>query len=154
MWGLDDLIRITDGQLKNMFSYSNGVAISKYAKLALERTLIDFNCSNNKYFQNVPRGVREFHSGQYSIYLWYLSNEAYFAGDVRCADVLYCLNKALHAVDWFYAIELPTYWNVEHPLGTVMGRAKYSDYFFFYQGCTVGGNNKQYPTIGESMSLS
>lgn len=45
----------------------------------------------------------------------------------------------MNGVDLFYAIELPQKFGAEHPLGSVMGRAKYSEGFFFYQGCTVGG---------------
>ncbi|MEG2898635.1 MAG: transferase, partial [Eubacterium sp.] len=29
----------------------------------------------------------------------------------------------------------------------------YSDYFFFYQGCTVGGNKGKYPTIGKNVTM-
>lgn len=64
----------------------------------------------------------------------------------------------MHAVDLFYAIELPQIWSAEHPLGTVMGRAKYSNGFFFYQGCTVGGTkdkegNIYYPVIEENVRM-
>ena len=47
----------------------------------------------------------------------------------------------MNSVDLFYAIELPQKFGAEHPLGSVMGRAKYGDGFFFYQGCTVGGTD-------------
>ncbi len=53
---------------------------------------------------------------------------------------MYYLNKALNSVELFYEVELPEIWSCEHPLGSVMGKATYGDYFFFYQGCTVGGN--------------
>lgn len=157
MWGLDDLVRITDTQLKNIFLYSNSMAVYKYAKPALERTIKCFESSNNKYYQNMSGGLREYHSGQYSIYLWYLSNEAYLAGDTQCADVLYCLNKALHAVDWLYAIELPLHWNVEHPVGSVLDRGVYGDGLYIYQNCTIGGSVRKtgvaYPIIGRNVTL-
>ena len=64
----------------------------------------------------------------------------------------------MHSVDLFYAIELPSIWSAEHPLGSVMGRAKYSDKFFFYQGCTVGGTkdkkgNTFYPELEENVRM-
>lgn len=60
----------------------------------------------------------------------------------------------LNGVDLFYAIELPEHWNCEHPLSSVMGRAKYGDYFFFYQGCTVGGNHHlEYPVLGHHVTM-
>ena len=34
-----------------------------------------------------------------------------------------------------------------------MGRANYSNKFFFYQGCTVGGNKGKYPSIGENVIM-
>lgn len=38
-----------------------------------------------------------------------------------------------------------------------MGRAVYGNYFYFYQGCTVGGNGvigkEKYPTIGEHVTM-
>ena len=63
----------------------------------------------------------------------------------------------MHANDWFYAIDLPNHFLCEHPLGSVLGRAKYGDYFFIYQGTTVGGNRSKkglcYPTIGDNVIL-
>lgn len=34
-----------------------------------------------------------------------------------------------------------------------MGRAEYSDYFEFSQGCTVGNNNGVYPRFGERVFM-
>ena len=48
---------------------------------------------------------------------------------------------------------MPAVWGVEHPLGSVMGRASYGDKFFFYQGCTVGGSGKCYPDIGSGVVM-
>ena len=73
-------------------------------------------------------------------------------GSCHSADQVYYLNKIMHSNDWFYAINLPTHFHCEHPLGSVLGRANYGDYFFVYQGTTVGGNMSHgvlsYPKIG------
>lgn len=53
MWYLDDLVKITDTQLKNLFDYSNQVAINTYAKSALKRMQECFSHSNNKHFPNM-----------------------------------------------------------------------------------------------------
>lgn len=78
-------------------------------------------------------------------------------GSCESADQVYYLNKILHSNDWFYAIELPTHFHCEHPLGSVLGRATYGDYFFVYQGTTVGGNRSKgvlsYPKIGTNVIL-
>lgn len=74
-------------------------------------------------------------------------------GNGENAEKFYYLNKILHSVDLFYAVELPSIWGGEHPLGSVMGRARYSDHFFFYQRCTVGGNKGKYPVLGEFVTM-
>lgn len=59
----------------------------------------------------------------------------------------------ISSVDLFYEIELPDVFMFDHPLGTVMGRAVYSNYFMFYQGCTVGNNYGFYPRFGEAVFM-
>lgn len=93
------------------------------------------------------------------IFLYYLSHEIYVntQNSILC-DKIYYLNKIMNGVDLFYAIELPQKFGAEHPLGSVMGWAKYSEVFFFYQGCTVGGtvgkNAKiYYPVLGENVQM-
>ena len=49
----------------------------------------------------------------------------------------YYLNKIMNSVEMFYEVELPSVFCCDHPLGSVMGRARYSDFFYFSQGCTV-----------------
>lgn len=75
----------------------------------------------------------------------------------EAATYVYLLNKVLHSVDWFYEIELPINFCAEHPMSSVLGRAKYGNYFWIYQGVTVGGNRKgdniNYPVIGENVLL-
>ena len=93
------------------------------------------------------------------IFLYYLSHDIYLNANVgQLCDKIYYLNKIFHSVDLFYAIELPEQFGAEHPLGSVMGRAKYSNGFFFYQGCTVGGTRDKegkvhYPVIGKNVRM-
>lgn len=128
----------------------------------LQKCENNFSHSENKYFSTIKDGKRiirfdTFHSIQWMTFLYYLSHELYLKGSKLC-DQVYYLNKIMHSVDLFYAIELPCIWSAEHPLGTVMGRAKYSDGFFFYQGCTVGGTkdkegNIYYPELEENVRM-
>jgi serine O-acetyltransferase len=76
----------------------------------------------------------------------------YVGGDI------YYLNKIMNSVDWFYTTELPPRFYVEHPVGSVMGKAKYGQNFFFYQGCTVGvsysiDGEVVKPTIGNNVLM-
>jgi len=64
------------------------------------------------------------------------------------------MNKLLHGVDIFYEINLPDIFTLVHPVGTVLGRAHYSDYFCAYQNVSVGsdleGNG---PLFGEGVVM-
>lgn len=126
------------------------------------RLEINFAHSNNKYFTvetengKAPR-FDPFNSVQWMIFLYYLSHELYLQKSKLC-DKVYYLNKIMNSVDLFYAIELPDIWSAEHPLGSVMGRARYSNGFIFYQGCTVGGTRDKegelhYPVIDENVRM-
>lgn len=111
-----------------------------------------------KYFQGVPV-FTPYHSVKYMIFLYTLSNELYRVyGRNLLSDKVYYLNKIMNGVDMFYEIEMPKCWCAEHPVGSVMGRAKYGEGFFFYQCCTVGGTkdeegNISYPELEENVHM-
>jgi len=72
--------------------------------------------------------------------------------------MVYYLNKIMHSCDWFDGAKLPESFYAEHPLGSVLGRAKYGNRFFVYQGTTVGGSwdkegNLNYPVIGDHVLM-
>ena len=124
--------------------------ITEIAEASARTALSGFN---NKYLTNE---LNPFNSVINCNYLYWLSHELYRLRS-EVADKVYYLNKLLNAVDLFYAIDLPKTWSCEHPLGSVMGRAVYGNRFFFYQGCTVGGNYNngvlEYPIIGEDVIM-
>ena len=99
------------------------------------------------------------HSVQWMTFLYYLSNTLYKKSvNTDLPDKVYYLNKIMNGVDLYCAIELPSIFGAEHPIGSIMGRAKYSDGFFFYQNCTVGGTldkngKEQYPTLGKNITM-
>ena len=123
---------------------------------ALERTEHCFSRVNQKYFRR--DGVASFdhlHTDQYAMFLYLLSNSMYrMETDPRIAAKVYALNKALHGVDVYYEVELPPVFAFQHPVGTVLGRATYGNYFFAYQRCSVGASvDGAYPTIGEGVVM-
>lgn len=139
-------------QLNNFFSFS--FDLSPYIKKAVERSLTCFGMIKNKYYQNAKE-INITHSGQYTIFLYYLANEMFRNGvDSDICSQVYYLNKILNSVDLFYEVELPEHFFCDHPLGSVMGRAKYGDYFTFMQGCTVGNNKGIYPVIGDFITMN
>jgi serine O-acetyltransferase len=150
-----ELANYVSRQLTNNFGECDSIA--PYIPNSVLRVKKCFEVTLNKYYtDNTGEGVyfSPYHSGQYAIFLYILANTIHRKGDnPLLATKIYYLNKILHSVDWYYEIELPEYWGVEHPLGSVLGRAKYSNGFFFYQGCTVGGNKGMYPHMGKNVIL-
>ncbi len=59
----------------------------------------------------------------------------------------------MNACDLFYKVNLPWYFSLDHPLGSVMGRAIYGNEFRFVQNCEVGNNRNVYPVIGENCKM-
>jgi serine O-acetyltransferase len=53
----------------------------------------------------------------------------------------------------FYEVNLPRYFQLDHPVGSVIGRATYGDGFSFGQNCTVGNNHGIYPVLGENVKM-
>jgi serine O-acetyltransferase len=122
---------------------------------ALERLEHCFAAIDNKYFFDGESAVfSHLHGDQYAMWLYMLSNELFRQGGSAaiCAK-LFLLNKALHGCDIFYEVELPSIFLLVHPLGTVLGRGAYADYFVAYQRVGVGSNRDVYPRFGEHVTL-
>ncbi len=122
---------------------------------ALPRLEHCFSHVANKYFFDGEQAVfNHLHGDQYAMWLYLLANELNRqGGPASTSSKLFLLNKALHGVDAFYQVELPSIFLFVHPLGTVLGRGKYSDFFVAYQRCGVGSNNNIYPTFGRHVTL-
>lgn len=93
------------------------------------------------------------HSDQYLMFLWFVSRELWRNGHAGAAAKLYLLNKALHAFDCMYDTQLPDNFVVFHGVGTVLGKARYSEYLVVFQGCTVGANRDKYPVLGRGLGM-
>lgn len=125
---------------------------------AISKTRVALSKSNNKYIsvlednKSIPFSV--FNTVHYSMFLYFLSN-VLFEKDMNGtrAEKIYYLNKTLNCLDIFYEIKMPDIFYLEHPLGTVIGRAKMGDYFFVHQGCTVGENFGDWPVIGRNVTM-
>lgn len=108
-----------------------------------------------KYFQEENEVLfNHLHSDQYSMFLYWASHGAFRTGlEKHIATKIYLLNKALHGIDVFFEIELPPIFLFVHPVGTVLGRAKYSNYFCVHHGCTIGHKHGNHPVLGERLTL-
>ncbi|MDY6923977.1 MAG: serine acetyltransferase [Pseudomonadota bacterium] len=123
--------------------------------VALERLEHCFAHIDNKYFFDGGRAVfSHLHGDQYAMWLYLLANELHRQrAPVDLCSKLFLLNKALHGCDIFHEVELPAIFLLVHPVGTVLGRARYSDYFVSYQRVSVGSNHDVYPVFGEHVTL-
>lgn len=130
-------------------------SIAAYQPRTFQRIEKCFRHTNSKYFWDGDECIFSYtNSVQYAIYLYYLANTIYLeCGKCELCDKIYYLNKILNGTDWFYEIALPDIFHCEHPVGSVMGRAAYSNRLCFYQGCTVGGSNGKYPILGENILM-
>lgn len=152
-------------QLKSQFfiTKEEEAVIGERFDYALTACEENFLHSANKYYLTEVRGAKScrfnpYHSVQYMTFLYYLSHDIYKNANVgNISDKIYYLNKIFNSVDLFYAIELPSIWGAEHPLGSILGRAHYSNQFYFFQGCTVGGTGELgkeiYPYIEENVCM-
>ncbi len=122
---------------------------------ALERLALCFAGISDKY---LPAGrEQQFshrHTDHYAMFLYLVANTIRkMQGNMELADKAYALNKGLHAIDAYHEVELPEVFFFQHPLGTVLGRAHYGNYFMVYQRCSVGAKDQVYPTIGEGVVM-
>ncbi|OYU68473.1 MAG: transferase [Burkholderiales bacterium PBB5] len=122
---------------------------------ALARLAYLFGHINNKYYRRDGQVFfNPWHTAQYGIFLYLLAQQIHRAeGAIPLCDKLYGLNKVINAVDLFYEVQLPDVFFMDHPVGTVLGRARYGRFFSFSQGSTVGNNRGIFPTIGERVAL-
>lgn len=136
-----DLARYVARQLSTFFPDRelSGADVLPLVQRSLDRVEHCFLRVRTKYyFEQAGAVFNHLNTDHYVAFLYFMSREGFSVGDTQLAAKLYGLNKALHAVDIFYEIDLPSVFLLRHPVGTVLGRAIYSDYLCVYQNCVVG----------------
>ncbi len=150
--GADAPLQLLIKQLDHIFFITADEKISIYKASEDVYRKLDYNFRHigNKYY-SLPTGIifDMYHSGQYTMFLYEMSRRLAkdSANKVLC-DKIYNLCKMLSSADIYYEIVFPDIYFFDHPQGSVMGRAEYSNYFFFSQNCTVGNNKGKYPRLG------
>jgi serine O-acetyltransferase len=156
--GRDDLLRYVAAQCVNFFPDAR-TPIDDDLESALDDALMRlehcFTHIRRKYFFDGETYLfSHLQSDQYSMFLYLLSRSVFrLRGKHPLADKIYYLNKALHSIDVYYEVELPDIFLFRHSIGTVLGRAKYANYFTVGQNCTVGNNRGAYPEFAEQCAL-
>lgn len=151
------LVELLRSQLKHNFLLEDQEAVLLETGItpSLQRAELCFRHNKNKYYQrNGEVYFNPYHSAQYCIFLYFLGNTLWkSAGASLICDKIYFLNKMLNGIDLFYEVAMPDIFFTDHPVGTVMGRAKYGSHFTFNQNCTVGNNKGIYPVIGNNVRM-
>ncbi|MCW5682805.1 MAG: hypothetical protein KIT85_00320 [Pseudolabrys sp.] len=151
-----DLVSYVNRQLDVFFP--DGASIGDLARIidvALGRLEYCFSHIRVKrFFDDRGPSFDHLHTDQYAMFLYFVSNSAFKAEHLPLAKKAFALNKALHAVDILYEVNLPDIFCLAHPMGTTLGRASYGDYFCCYHNCTVGSNLEgEYPTLGRGVVM-
>ena len=155
----NELLSYTIDQLNNIFPINkiNKKNILSSFNIALERTEKCFDHIDLKlkyYIRKDKVFFNHLNSDQYCTYLYFLSNTLYNDGaNKNIYEKIYYLNKMLNGLDVLYDVKMPDIFLAVHPVGTVLGRANYSNYFVAYQNCTVGTNKNKSPSIGEYVTM-
>lgn len=145
-------------QIENLFGLTNKEEeiIHKCFLKTLTRSEYCFANTNNKYYKKKSKTYfNPFHSGQYCIFLYFFSNTVYrYLKGSLLSDKIYYLNKTLNGLDLFYEVEMPKIFILDHPVGTVIGKASIKNYFSFSSNCVVGNNKGIFPKLGSNVYLS
>lgn len=154
----DELVQYVYKQMNNLFPDNQGQNILEYKKefsITIERLENCFkNIKNKNYSDDKETYFNHLHSDQYTMFLWFLSNTIWHRkNDINICNKLFYMNKSLNGFSCMYDTELPEIFLLLHTVGTVLGKAKYSNYFIAAQGCTVGAHHGIYPKIGQNVSL-
>lgn len=155
----DDLCVYVAYQLKHFFPDNRPEATPELRLVmneTLERTCACFTGIERKKFRSDDQVMFNYlHPDHYAMFLYLLSNTVSRRDRSNpLAFRLYYLNKILHSLDAYHDTELPEVFQFMHPLGTILGHAKYGNYFCVYQGCSVGSDEDGiYPEIGDHVVL-
>ncbi|OXM14120.1 hypothetical protein [Paenibacillus herberti] len=157
---VDELKQYVFNQLNNFFPdkrlFMHDKLFDQSILLALDRTEFCFRHITLKSFHyDGETFFSHFHSDQYTIFLWFLSNSLLKVfNDTEIASKVFYLNKILNGVACMYDTKLPNIFLIVHGGSIVLGKANYSDFFVCYQGCTVGAIKGVYPTLERGVAMA
>jgi serine O-acetyltransferase len=148
----NQLVDYINQQLLNLFpdGIQNKPAIQKDISKALDR--MNYSLKHIKL-----KGYTEFnylHSDLYAQFIYFLSNTVWTeSGNRNLASKLFYLNKALHGINCMYDTKLPDIFLFIHCVGTVLGKAEYSNFFVVCQNVTVGSDKGYSPVLSEGVYM-
>ena len=154
--GKDNLLKLLHIQLNFFFLSSSDISvIDSCIDEVLLKAEVCYIGNTNKYYWNCDDNLvfNPYHSSQYAVFLYLLSRTVFLLGRRELADKIYYLNRMMNSCDLYYEVELPNVFFVDHPIGAIIGRGVFGNYFAFRHNCTVGGNHGYFPHFGELVCL-
>lgn len=135
--------------------YVSDAADARLFRRALERVEHCFARIERKYYQRDKAVLFDHLNGDHmAILLYFFANTVWREnGATELPTRLFYLNKILHGLDLFYSVAMPDIFMLVHPVGTVLGHARYQDYLVVYQNCTIGAVTDVYPKFGTGTIL-
>jgi serine O-acetyltransferase len=155
---LDGLCALAAAQVNSLFPDGEAahpadlVAAAQASVLRVEECFTEVD--NRYFFDGTSAVFDHLHGDQYAMWLCFLARELHLRdGAPHLRKKLFLLNKALHGCDIYFEVELPRVFLLVHPLGTVLGRARYGERLVAYQRCGIGSNHGHYPEIGSGVTM-
>ena len=151
-----ELAAYVRAQLDASFPDGNRDPLGIYVDEAMERVRHCFKDIHIKRYRHKNSILFDHLNGdQYCSFIYLLSRVALEnGGSESLCSKLYLLNKRMFGLDIMYDIKMPDIFYFQHPVGTVLGRANYSDYLVVYQRCSTGSDmNGVYPSFGKGVVL-
>lgn len=154
----EDLKHYVSMQLERFFPDSymfKGNDVDSAFELALERleycykyiAIPTYNSGMQTFFSHL-------HGDQYSQFLYFLSNSLWSISENKpICDKIIQLNRMLSGMFYSYNSGLPDIFYWSHPVGTVLGKAKYSNFFSVRQNCTVTTQEPDSTPFGIGLSM-
>ena len=139
-------------QLNHFFpdSFDNKVDLNKNIDEALDRINFSTKHVKLKGYTNVSF----LHSDLYAQFIYFLSNTVWNnSQNINLASKLFYLNKSLHGINCTYDTKLPDIFLLIHNVGTVLGKANYSNYFVSCQNVTIGSDKGHCPEMSEGVYM-
>lgn len=154
-----DFQTYTSRQVNHFFPDKQEFNLSDYGNifdLTLDRLNYCFQkVAFDRYYNNDTTLLNHLYSDHYLMYLWFLSNTFWKElKEENMSSKLYYLNKCMHGFDCMYNTNMPDIFLIFHGVGTMLGKADYSDYFIALHGCTVGSQKGHYPVFGKGVTLT
>lgn len=144
-----ELARYVAGQLDRFFADAGLAADEERARSCVEPALERLRPILAAVRNFEPDRFDHFHALQYATFLYLLARQSALGGAGHTfADRLFCLNRALNAIDLYHAVRMPEVFFISHGLGSVLGNADYGDRLVVFQGVTVGRVGEQRPSVG------